>query len=141
MGKIKESYLVEGIAEYVKRLTRFCDVTVTEIPDCADGAEAAKTESGAILSKLTGYTILADIGGELITSEGLASAVDKAYLTADTVTFVIGGSSGVDERVRAAADKRVSFGRVTYPHKLMRLIAAEQLYRAFTITAGLPYHK
>lgn len=67
--------------------------------------------------------------------------MEKAYLTQSVVTFVIGGSEGVDERVRLRADLRLSFGRVTFPHQLMRLMLSEQIYRAFTITEGLPYHK
>ena len=85
--------------------------------------------------------VLLDIGGKELGSPEFAAAIDRAYLSAPEITFVIGGSCGVDERVRAAANLRVSFGKVTYPHQLMRLILAEQIYRAFNILAGTPYHK
>ena len=109
VGKIKEDYLNAGIAEYVKRLGRYCDVVVTALPDMPDSPTEAEEESKALSARFDG--------------------------------FVIGGSRGVTDELRRRADARVSFGRVTYPHKLMRLIAAEQLYRAFTIAEGLPYHK
>lgn len=141
VGKIKEDYLRAGIDEYLKRLGRYCSVCVREIPDRPDDGRAAEAESRELLALAGGYVILADIGGRQLTSEELASAIDAAYMKSDKVQFVIGGSRGVTDEVRRRADLRVSFGRVTYPHRLMRLIAAEQLYRAFTITAGTSYHK
>ena len=141
VGKIKEDYLNAGIAEYIKRLNRFCSVSVTEIPDRPDTPSAAEEESRALAAKLDGYVVLADIGGRLVTSAEFADMIERAYSVRDKVQLVIGGSRGVTDTVRSRADARVSFGRMTYPHKLMRLIAAEQLYRAFTITAGMPYHK
>ncbi len=141
VGKIKEDWLTRGIGEYVKRLGRYCSVTVREISDRPDDGRAAETESRELVGALNGYVVLADIGGSLLTSEELAAAIDRAYLGSDRVQFVIGGSRGVTDEVRRRADLRVSFGRVTYPHRLMRLIAAEQLYRAFSIIAGTSYHK
>lgn len=140
VGKIKEKYFTDGIAEYAKRLGRFCDFSIAEIPDEAGDAEIRR-ESDELLRRLRGYVVLLDIGGKELSSPEFASAIDKAYLTAPEITFVIGGSRGVDDRVRAKADLRVSFGKVTYPHQLMRLILAEQIYRAFNILAGTPYHK
>ena len=140
VGKIKEKYFTDGIAEYAKRLGRFCDFSVVEIPDEAGDTEVKK-ESDALLAKLRGYVVLLDIGGKELSSPEFAEVIDRAYLTAPEITFVIGGSRGVDDRVRAKADIRVSFGRVTYPHQLMRLILSEQIYRAFNILAGTPYHK
>ena len=134
VGKIKEDYLNAGIAEYVKRLGRYCDVVVTALPDMPDSPTEAEEESKALSARFDGFVILADIGGKAVTSEEFSELIGRAYLTHPKVQFVIGGSRGV-------TDARVSFGRVTYPHKLMRLIAAEQLYRAFTIAEGLPYHK
>ena len=141
VGKIKEDWLTRGIDEYLKRLGRYCSASVRELPDRPDDGRAAERESEELLSAMNGYVILADIGGKPLTSEQLAEAIDRAYLTADKVQFVIGGSRGVTDEVKKRADLAVSFGRVTYPHRLMRLIAAEQLYRAFTITAGTAYHK
>lgn len=140
VGKIKEKYLADGIAEYAKRLSRYCGFSVVEIPDETGDAEVKK-ESDALLARLRGYVILLDLGGKELSSPDFAEAVDRAYLTSPEITFVIGGSKGVDERVRAKANLCVSFGKVTYPHQLMRLILAEQIYRAFNILAGTPYHK
>ena len=138
VGKLKEKYFVDACNEYLKRLSRFADVQIYEIKDRPDGIAA---ESADILEVVKGYTILADIGGATMSSEEFSACLSSALETSDTVTFIIGGSCGVDDRVRAKADKRISFGRMTYPHMLMRVIALEQIYRAFTIKEGLPYHK
>ena len=140
VGKIKDKYLRDGIEEYAKRLSRYCSFCINELPDVS-GADEVKAESDALLTKLKGYVILCDIGGKLLTSPELSEVMDKAYLTQSEITFVIGGSEGVDERVRNKADLRLSFGRVTFPHQLMRLMLTEQIYRAFNITANTPYHK
>ncbi len=142
VGKIKEKFLTDGIDEYVKRISRFAKTEIVELADYAtEDGTCVTRESDAILSKLKGTVFAMDLGGSNVSSEELADYVEKAYLNADEITFVIGGSRGYDDRVRAKADKRLSFGRVTYPHRLMRLILLEQIYRAFTITANLPYHK
>lgn len=141
VGKIKEGYFNEGIGEYVKRLGKYCDVTVTELPDCKDDGRAAAIESAALLSKMDGYCILTDLRGKGMTSEEFASTIDSAYLRASKVQIIIGGSRGVTDEVRKHADALVSFGKMTYPHRLMRLIVAEQVYRAFTIIEGTNYHK
>ena len=141
VGKIKESYYRDGIAEYLKRLGRFCDASVVEIPDLADDVGAAEKESKSLLSRMDGFVILSDLRGKLLTSEELAATLESGYLRAPKVQFVIGGSRGVTDEVRARADAVVAFGRMTFPHRLMRLIAAEQLYRAFTISENVQYHK
>lgn len=141
VGKIKESYYRDGIAEYLKRLGRFCDASVVEISDLADDVGAAEKESKALLSRMDGFVILSDLRGKLLTSEELAATLERGYLRAPKVQFVIGGSRGVTDEVRARADAVVAFGRMTFPHRLMRLIAAEQLYRAFTISENVQYHK
>ena len=141
VGKIKEDYLNAGINEYLKRLGRYCSVSVREIPDRRDDGGAREAESADILAAKSGYTVLADLKGRELTSEQFSAALEKAYLTNDKVQFVIGGSRGVTDEVRRRADLAVSFGKFTFPHRLMRLIAVEQLYRAFTISAGTSYHK
>ena len=138
VGKLKEKFFVDACNEYLKRLSRFADVSICELKDRVDGIE---DESADILQSVKGYTILADIGGESLSSEQFSALITSALENNDTVSFVIGGSCGVDDRVRRKADKRISFGKMTYPHMLMRVIALEQLYRAFTIKEGMPYHK
>lgn len=140
VGKIKEDYLSDGIAEYVKRISRFARIEITELKDIT-GADEVKRESDLILEKLTGYKILLDINGKSLSSPEIAELMEKAYINNSEVTFIIGGSCGVDERVRAACDFRLSFGKATFPHQLMRLILCEQIYRALSITEKLPYHK
>lgn len=138
VGKLKEKFFVDACNEYLKRLGRFAEVTVCELKDRPDGITA---ESSDILEALKGYVVLTDIGGEAISSEQFSDFLASVLESHDTVSFVIGGSCGVDGRVKAKADKKISFGRMTYPHMLMRVIALEQIYRAFTIKEGLPYHK
>lgn len=138
VGKLKEKFFVDACNEYLKRLSRFVDVSVVELKDRPNGITE---ESSDILNGVCGFTILSDIGGSIISSEEFSSLITSAFERYDTISFVIGGSCGVDDRVRKRADKRVSFGKMTYPHMLMRVIALEQLYRAFTIKEGLPYHK
>ena len=142
VGKIKESYLADAIQEYAKRLSRFCELSIVELKEEGDDTLGVKKESAAILSRLNGTGILLDIQGDLISSEQLASYVDKAFLNgAKKLQFIIGGSSGVDDTVKKTVQKRISFGRVTYPHQLMRVLVLEQVYRALTILESLPYHK
>ena len=139
VGKLKEKFYADACSEYLKRLNRYAEVTVCELRDRT--VNEVKEESDDILSELKGYTVLTDIGGDALSSEQFSQMLDKAFLNYDTVTMVIGGSCGVDDRVRNAAKKKVSFGRMTYPHMLMRVILLEQIYRAFTISEGTPYHK
>ena len=143
VGKLKEKFFADAVGEYSKRLSKFCKLTVTELEDSAREDEV-KRESDAIEKsyKPGEYRILCDIGGELVSSESLAQTLETAYAGGvSRVRFIIGGSRGVDERIRKSADKRISFGRVTYPHQLMRVILLEQIYRAFTIVEKMPYHK
>lgn len=143
VGKLKEKFFTEAANEYIKRASKYCKITVTELPD-TDAPDGVKRESDLILAtfKQGEYRVLCDIGGELVSSEQFADCIDKAFVGGyGVVRFIIGGSCGVDDRVRAAADKRISFGRVTYPHRLMRVILLEQIYRGLSISAGLPYHK
>lgn len=140
VGKIKEKFISDGIDEYKKRISRFAELGFVELKDFSPPDEVRR-ECDLILPKLQGFVVLLDIDGKTLSSEQLAETLEKAYLTQPVVTFVIGGSEGVDERVRSRADLRLSFGRVTFPHQLMRLMLSEQIYRAFTIIEGLPYHK
>lgn len=143
VGKLKEKYFSDAVDEYAKRLSRFCKFTAVEVAD-VPYPDGVKRESDALEKTFRPgeYRILADIGGELVDSEGLAKIVDGAFAAGKSgVKFIIGGSNGVDERIKGAVDRRISFGRMTYPHQLMRVVLVEQIYRAFTIIEGLPYHK
>lgn len=137
VGKASKPFCRDGCVEYLKRLKGFYDTTVIEIPE----QPSVKREGEELLKRMGGTCVLLDIGGELVTSEGLAELVRSAHERADEVTFIIGGASGTDDAVRAKCARRISFGRVTYPHQIARLLLCEQLYRAATILRGLPYHK
>jgi len=142
IGNIKESYLKDAIAEYVKRLGRFCDAKIIELKEAGDDELAIKKESAEILSKLGGVSILLDINGEAVTSPIIATDIDNAFTRgAQKLQFIIGGSRGVSDEVKKAVQKSYSFGRITYPHQLMRVLVLEQVYRALNILANTPYHK
>ncbi|WP_442602478.1 23S rRNA (pseudouridine(1915)-N(3))-methyltransferase RlmH [Paenibacillus sp. KN14-4R] len=152
VGKLKEKYLVSGIAEYAKRLGAYAKVQFVEVPDekapenMSDAeAEAVKQREGTrILSSIRDgvYVVALAIDGEMWTSEQLAARVDElATYGRSQVAFVIGGSLGLSPEVLRRADMRLSFGRMTLPHQLMKLVLVEQIYRAFRINRGEPYHK
>lgn len=152
VGKLKEKYLVQGIAEYAKRLTPYVKFQVVEVadekaPETMSEAEVAQVrarEGERVLAhvKSDAHVIALDVGGELWSSEELAGVLDKlgTYGTSHVV-FVIGGSHGLADSVVSRAQQRLSFGRMTLPHQLMRLVLTEQIYRAVKINRGEPYHK
>ncbi len=137
VGKIKEAFYREAVAEYVKRLSRFVKV---EIKELAEGANI-ETEADEILRACKGYVIALAVEGEKVSSEKLAAKMQKLTDEGKDVTFIIGSSCGLSDRVKKAADYRLSFSDMTFPHQLMRVILAEQVYRAFMINAGATYHK
>ena len=138
VGKASKSFCRDGCDEYLKRLKGFYDVSVVELGEQPTVAK----ESELLSARMAGKTcVLLDVGGEPVSSEELACMLYDMHIKADEVTFVIGGASGVDESVGKCAAKRISFGRVTYPHQIARLLLCEQLYRAATIINRLPYHK
>ncbi len=137
VGKIKESFYREAVAEYVKRLSRFAKV---EIKELAEGV-SPEAEKEDILRACKGVTVALAVEGEPLSSEGLAKKMKKWTDEGKDITFVIGSSCGLAEEVKARADFRLSFSNMTFPHQLMRVILAEQVYRAFMINAGSTYHK
>lgn len=152
VGKLKEKYLVQGIAEYSKRLTPYVKFQVLEVPDEkapetmseAEVLQVKGREGERILAliKESAHVIALAIDGQLWSSEELAAELDKlgTYGTSHVV-FVIGGSHGLSDDVLRRAQRRMSFGRMTLPHQLMRLVLTEQIYRAVKINRGEPYHK
>ena len=132
VGKLKEKYFKLGIAEYQKRLQRYCKFQIVEVPD----EKAPESLSPAQM------TAVKEIEGQERTSEKFAQEIQQlmTYGKSD-ITFVIGGSLGLSPAVLRRADTQISFGRFTLPHQLMRLVLTEQIYRAWTIIKGLPYHK
>lgn len=145
VGKLKEKFWTDAVNEYKKRIGRYANLEIIECPEGRDEGVAerlALQEEKAILEKAQGYVVLTAIDGEQMTSEGIAELINKeAVRGTSTLTFIIGGSRGVSEAVKKRADKKISFGRVTYPHQLMRVILSEQLYRAMSIINKTSYHK
>ena len=137
VGKIKESFYREAVAEYVKRLSRFAKV---EIKELAEGV-SPEAETADILRSVRGYTIALAIEGEKYSSETLATKLQKLCDAGKEISFVIGSSCGLSDGVKRAADYRLSFSDMTFPHQLMRVILAEQVYRAYMINSGSTYHK
>lgn len=137
VGKIKEKFYVDAVAEYVKRLSRFAKVEIKELPEGAD----PEAEADGILRACKGYVVALAVEGEKLSSEKLAAKMQKLTDEGKDVTFVIGSSCGLSDRVKKAADYKLSFSDMTFPHQLMRVILAEQVYRAFMINAGATYHK
>ena len=155
VGKIKEKYITEGIAEYCKRLSRYCKLTMVEVPDekTPDNAsdkenELIKEAEGQLIlakipnSKNTTHIIALDIQGKMSTSEQFAKSLSGLALDGKSnIVFVIGGSLGLSTAVKLKADTLFSFSKMTFPHQLFKLILLEQVYRAFRIIANEPYHK
>jgi 23S rRNA (pseudouridine1915-N3)-methyltransferase len=152
VGKLKEKYWVGAIEEYSKRLGGYARLDIRELadektPDSMSPAEEEQVkarEGERILAALKpdALVVCLAIEGETWTSEQLAAVMDKqAVYGGGSIAFVIGGSLGLSPAVLMRADKKLSFGRMTYPHQLMRVILLEQIYRAFKINRGEPYHK
>ena len=152
VGKLKEKYLKDGIAEYTKRISRFAKLEMIELtdektPDKASELENQKileTEGERILSKFRerDFVVVLAIEGKTFSSEEFSKQLEQASIKGySTLTFIIGGSLGLAPVVKNRANLSVSFGRLTLPHQLMRLVLVEQIYRAFTIQQGSPYHK
>ncbi len=137
VGKIKESFYREAVAEYVKRLSRFAKVEIKELPE----GVSIETEAEEIIRACKGYTIALAIEGEKLSSEGLAKRIQKLTDEGKDISFVIGSSLGLSKKVKDFADYKLSFSDMTFPHQLMRVILAEQVYRAYMINAGSTYHK
>lgn len=144
VGSVKETYLKQAIEEYKKRLSRFCSINVIEVNEQSNLTEEKKIEAECALlqAKFRGYVILLDIRGEQVSSEQMGGLINDLKNKGEgEITFVIGGSNGVNPELRRRADKMISFGQITLPHQLFRVVLLEQIYRGFTISAGMPYHK
>jgi 23S rRNA (pseudouridine1915-N3)-methyltransferase len=152
VGKIKEKYLINGIAEYTKRLTRYCTLRVFEVADekapenlSESDMTAVKDQEGErILKQIKEgmYVIVMDLEGKTFSSEAFAAKMEQLSLQGNSrVALIIGGSLGLSNAVLQRADEKISFSKMTFPHQLMRLILLEQLYRAYRINRNEPYHK
>ena len=153
IGKIKEKYFTDAIAEYQKRLSAFCKLQIIELaeerirsntPNDAQIAEVLDNEGRRILQKIGAgdYVAALCIEGKLLSSEELAETLESVGVAGkSTADFIIGGSYGLSEAVKRRADIRLSMSRMTFPHQMARVILTEQIYRAFEISSGGKYHK
>lgn len=149
VGKIKENYFKDAIAEYVKRLGRFATVEIVEVdeflskgaPSEKEIAEIKKNEGASILKKVEGFVVAMDIDGKELTSVQLSELIVEQKQHNSIFTFVVGGSNGLSDEVKAKANLRCSFGKITLPHQLFRVVLLEQLYRACCIENNITYHK
>ena len=144
VGDLKEKFWQEAEKEYLKRLSKFCKVSfcvLSQYDKLENPIKIKEAEGKEILSNLEGNVFLLDIQGKNISSEEMAGEIDKCFLSSNTITFVIGGSHGVSDEVKNKISSKISFGRVTYPHNLARIILLEQVYRSFMILSGAKYHK
>lgn len=153
IGKIKEKYFTDAIAEYAKRLTAFCKFNIVELseeriksntPNQSQIDEVISSEGKRIMQKISpsDYVVAMCIEGKLMSSEELSKLIDNASVSGkSTVDFIIGGSYGLDESVKKSADVRLSMSKMTFPHQMARMILSEQIYRAFEISSNGKYHK
>ncbi len=145
VGKIKEKFFTDAIDEYKKRLSRFAMVKEIEVDEDSKENNLQKkseVEGNLLLSKCSGVVIAMDMRGKMFSSPEIAEFIkQKKNLGQSEITFVIGGSNGLSSEVIKRADLVLSFGNITYPHQLFRVVLFEQIYRAITILEGLPYHK
>jgi len=139
VGKLKEKYWSEAAAEYRKRLSRYCTITVEELKE-----ENPEAEGQNILKRLKKdtFVITLEIHGKALSSEELSSKLQELALEGKSdITFVIGGSDGLSEEVSRRSDLKLSFSRMTFPHQMIRIFLLEQIYRSFKIMKGETYHK
>lgn len=152
VGKIKEKYIKLGIEEFSKRLSRYAKLTMFEVPDekTPDQAsnremEIIKNKEGAlILNKIKDnmYVIALDLQGDMKTSEQFAKQLSQLAINGNSsIAFIIGGSLGLSNDVKARANYKLCFSKMTFPHQLFKLILLEQIYRAYRINLNEPYHK
>ena len=152
VGKLKEKYLIQGINEYLKRLNSYAKMEIIEVPDekapeklsDAEMLQVKEKEGQRILGKINDneYVFVLAINGKQLSSEEFSKEIEQLGISGKSnLTFVIGGSLGLSDSVLRRCNQQISFGRLTYPHQLMRLVLVEQIYRGFRIMKGEPYHK
>ncbi len=152
VGKIKEKYLKDAIAEYSKRLTKYCKLDIVEVADEKTPDNASEVVEEAIRDKEAErimkhikddmYVVTLEIGGKMLTSEELSAKIERLGIQGKSdVAFIIGGSIGLGKEVLKRSDYALSFSKMTFPHQLMRVILLEQIYRSYRIMKGEPYHK
>lgn len=150
VGKVKEQHLRDAIDEYLKRISKYCSISIIELPDKPIPEKSNSTlesqiieaESNEIINKLnmSSYKIALDVTGKQYTSEEFAEKINKIQLSNSTISFIIGGSLGLSDDLKRICNEKISFSKMTFPHQLMRVIFLEQLFRSFKINNNEKYH-
>ena len=144
VGKIKEKYIREGIDDYLKRISKFTKIELIELEDESfDKAKTLKKESDKILKKINpkSFIVTLEIDGKELSSIELSELIEKTTITHSNITFIIGGSYGLDDEIKKLSCYKLSFSKMTFPHQLFRLLFLEQLYRSYKIINNEEYHK
>ena len=144
VGKIKEKYLVDAIKEYEKRLSKYTKLNIIEVPDVDfDINKTLEKESEYILKYISDkdYIITLDIEGKNISSTEFASKINDTFNYYSDITFIIGGSYGLHDKIKSLSNYSLSFSKMTFPHQLFRVMLLEQIYRAYKINNNESYHK
>lgn len=145
VGKIKEKFYTEAIEEYKKRLSKYTKLEIIEVPDYFDNnIETIKSKEGELIFKNINskdYIITLEINGKEVSSEELAKKIENTFITNPNITFIIGGSYGLNNKILNISNYSLSFSKLTFPHQLFRVILLEQIYRAYRIINNENYHK
>lgn len=149
VGKLKEKFFASAVDEYAKRLSAYCKLNITELPETAakneaEASRALSLEGERITAKLpsNAYIIAMCVEGDMMSSEELSKKIENVKVSGNSkLVIIIGGSNGIDEKVKKKANLRLSMSKMTFPHHLARVMVLEQLYRAFKIEEGSDYHK
>ena len=145
VGKIKEKYYIDAIKEYQKRLQKYCKLEIIECNDYDLGEidKNKRCEKEEILKKINDkdYIITMEIEGKMLSSTEFAQEIEKISINHSNITFIIGGSYGIDDEIKKISNLKLSFSKLTFPHQLFRVILLEQLYRAYKINNNESYHK
>lgn len=151
VGKLKENFYKEATKEYIKRLTKYIDIEIVEVNDSPTKQDASVTENNLVLEEESSrimpkilddsIVISMDIKGLEYSSTDLADLIKDKYNNSKDITLIIGGSLGLSKQILDKSDYRISFGKITMPHQLFRVVLVEQIYRSFRIIRNEPYHK
>ncbi len=138
VGKIKEKFYVDALNEYIKRLSKYTKIEIIELPD-----SDIKKEKELILKSIDfkDYNIALAIEGKEYSSVELSKHIDKLFINNSNITFIIGGSDGIDDEIKNKVNELISFSKLTFPHQLFRIILLEQIYRCYKINNNETYHK
>ena len=151
IGKIKEKYLKDAIIEYSKRLSKYCNLQITELPDEKIPEKLSKNQEEIIKEKecnnikkhikKDSYLVCLDLQGKEMSSEDFSKKIDSIALTNSCITFIIGGTLGLAKGLLQIANESICFSKMTFPHQLIRVFLLEQIFRAFKISNGETYHR